>query len=541
MCSTRLPILDSKATTTAAVYNRKWLDGIGNLNAFTSRDRDGDTLPDGRDGQGWTGPAEEWVNKQFAGTTGIAPVHIHQFDPRTGELVEEGEFHDLFAAPTTPVFSNALREHSFTQARLWRKIAGNLEESVDRNPPIGATRDNLIQNDMLVDRLRSPGGETLDRTHDGSNPIEGSVGYDPDTYSEADEANVGVRNDNKGFSIVRWATVRRGDNNPAYRDQQTGQIGAWMLSSFRDSSFNTVFHEDPFDPVLTIEDFRTGDLDDLSDPRTQEPMRPDLEVQETFYDLFNLNFNASVIQSIARHPRSKYQVADSSTWPAGILQDIVDDRYEELQLGANLQGNILHETDGELNPELINATDFDGYPRLADLLLAWGIGPTYTPDPTRTSTDVSFSDTDEGRRWITLPEALAIGLGFGTDQITYIASEPDADVVWMDTSTADESVLDDGHLRIDDYVAYLNANTAEDPPVFTVGSDVRRGTGAPLALGVVDQMRAIYPVDDNATSAELLATPTYGQININTAAGGGPASAPGAEPDARRVLRQRKR
>ena len=505
----------------------KWLRNVGALNRFTAFDPDGDTLNNGYDGKGWTGPAEEWVNGQFQTRGGPSAVHIHQFDPRTGELLEQNGFNDLFSAPAASdaAFPSGDRAYDFTQARLWRKIAGNLEESTANTLPIGAIRENIIQNDMLVDRLKSPGGETLDRVQD-SDPIEGSVGYDPDTYTEADEATVGVRNDNKGFSIVRWATIRRGDSNTEAPNQTVGQVAAWMLSSQRDRSFNTFFHEDPYDAILDITDFRNGDsVNQLSDPRIDSPMRGFYEVQETFFDLFDLAPDQDIIQTITRNPGSKHTILTGNL-PAGIPS--WDDRFNEPDLdrtlGANTPGDLLHVPDSPLRPEIIaTANDFNGAPRLADLLLAWGIGPTYIPDPTRPTTDISFSDVDEGKRWITLSEALAIGLGFETDQISYDVSEPDADNIWVDAFTVDEQILDNGHLAIDNYVAYLNDPTQDTNPSipdFNAEFDIRRGTGVPMALGVIDQTRAITPLTSGTEApdlAALLAAPTFGQININTA------------------------
>lgn len=476
------------------------------------------------DGQSWTGPAEEWINRQFR-VEGTSPVHIHQFDPRNGFLVEQGEFHNLVdpsATIPTPVFQSSARDHNYSEARLWRKIKGDLEESTSNLLQLGATRDNRIQNDLLVDRLNLSVAGFLYRPI-ASGTIAGSVGYNPDTYTTADVLSVGVRNDNFGFTVARWASVRRGDNNDASlqsQDHDPGQIGAWMLSSRRDPSFNTVVSKDQFDDagLLTIADFRSGSVAALSDPELLAPIQPEYEIHETFSDLVNLSSSRAIIQTIVRDPQRKWMLTDgvNNPNPDNINMAI---KFPSLFIGANQAGDILHADSSDLIPELLpNANKFNDAPRLADLLLAWGIGPTYTPDPIRPVTiDTVTFDTDEAKRWITLSEALAIGLGYQTNIITYNNTEPDADNIWINTTTATEQTLDNGHLSLNNYVAYYNADTSEVVPDFDTLTDIRRGTGIPMALGVLDQARAIAPLSGTILPSQLIQLPTFGQININTA------------------------
>jgi len=489
--------------------DQKWVNELG---TFTDND-----------GASWTGPAEEWINRQLRVRNGGSAIHIHQFDPKTGELVEENGFNDLLASPSAAdaVYANGTRAHDFQQARLWRKIAGNLEESVQQNLQLGSIRDNRIQNDLLVDRLTLTGADdSFDRKlAPGDNEIEGSAGYDINIYTQAAAIAIGSRNDNFGLTIARWATIRRGDQNDSDRTHDSGQIGAWMLSSHRDQSFNTIFsidHTELLD-TLTVEHFYDGSLQTLDRPYPLAEDLPNYEAHSEFARLDNLNLFEEIVHSLARNPRNKYRIG--TTVPAPVGSEHLSTLFPELPIDANAHGDILHAVDSPLRPELLpNANEFNGAPRLADLLLAWGIGPTYTPDPTRAATNIEF-DAEEARRWITLSEALAIGLGYQTDLITYSSSEPDADNIWIDTTTTNETLLDNGHLAIDNYVAYYNNNTASettapDFPDFDVADDIRRGTGVPMALGVIDQARPIESYDEES---DQLSAPTYGLININTA------------------------
>lgn len=517
----------------------KWLTeletiagSIDNYNDLTNYDADMDGLADGVDGQGWTGPAEEWVKTQLRVRGGLNPVHIHQFDPVTGALVEEDGFHNLLASPLSPVYADSDRKHDFQEARVWRKIAGNLEEKPDGNGgtvPMGSIQENRIQNDMLVDRISAPASDWFDRSiPSGDNEIDGTYGFTTD-YTMSDVNMVGVRNDNFGFSITRWAYVRRGDNPAGNDPPSNGQIASWMMSS-RDGSFaNTVAMQDPFGPpsdLLEISDFLdqdTGSLD--SDPTIRAGIRPDFEVHRTFFDLFRDSVNISnqeVVQTIVRKPNQKHLIA---TGPQPFGLDLAS-RFPTQYLGPNNRAELLHEATSSLKPEIFtSASGFNESPRLADLLLAWGIGPTYTPEQTRVATDISFESSMEGKQWMTLPEAIAIGLGFH-EVTSYTPADREAESVWLNAyDTIENKALDNGHLVLDNFVPYINASF-ETPPVFTIGSDILRGTGVPMAMGVIDQARAIDPIEQitdlqNPAGAELtrqaLGRATFGAVNINTA------------------------
>jgi len=498
-------------------------------------DIDLDGLPDGFDTQGWTGPAEEWVNSQFRVRGGGSAVHIRQFNPETGQLVEQDGFHDLFSSPTSPVYIPSRRAHDFKQARLWRKIKGNLEEAVATTLPSGSTRDNLIQNDMLVDRLSASTPDYFIRTlASGDTEIEGTYSYNEETYTRDRVNSVGVRNDNFGLSIIRWATVRRGDNPQATgtpgnaQQDSVGKIASWMMGS-RTSSLNTIESNDTLGgagAVLTLANFFDANLADLEDPQFFASIKPDYEVHRSFWGLFSDGLNSSgeeVIQTIARLPWNKYTVG-SGRQQVGL--DLAT-RFPPMYLGANSYGQVLHQDGSRLLPELmVNAPTVRVAPRLGDLLLAWGIGATYTPNPTRTASDISYDEIDEARRWITMPEAIAIGLGYQPVS-TYTATNADAENVWFNGFiTEQDRVLEDGHLVIDNFVSYVNTNPAVVPPAFNPLIDIPRGTGAPMALGVIDQARANAPIaqvtDSRTTSASdllerALTKATFGKININTA------------------------
>ena len=520
----------------ASGRDTQWLNEleavIGSLDIYhdiVNYDADGDGRADGLDTKGWTGPAEEWVVSQLRVRSGMNPVHIHQFNPETGALVEEDGFHDLLNSPDTPVYDTSDRKHDFKETRLWRKIVGNLEEKPDGNPgtpPAGSIQENRIQNDMLVDRISAPADDWFIRTIAvGDNELEGTYGYTTD-YTFAEMNSVGVRNDNYGLTIARWANVRRGDNAQNSSVPQLGQVTSWMMSS-RDGTLNTTEGKDPFGAAGVILDasiFYTDDLASLdSDQTLLSAIKPDYEVHPAFYDFFVNSQSEEIIQTIVRRPSQKHAVTDGFTPPfVGFV-----DRFLAEYLGPNARGEMLHDSASDLRPEMLtNSEGFIEAPRLADLLLAWGIGPTYTSEQMRNPNDISFDSNEEGRQWVTLPEAIAIGLGFH-EVTSYVASDRDADSVWYKAyDSIENKALDNGHLVLDNFVPYINASTSETPPVFTIGTDILRGNGVPMALGVIDQARAIDPLAQvtdvqNPVGAELtrqlLGQATFGAININTA------------------------
>ncbi|MEA5614849.1 hypothetical protein, partial [Nodularia spumigena] len=213
-------------------------------------------------------------------------------------------------------------------------------------------------------------------------------------------------------------------------------------------------------------------------------------------------------------------------------------RFPIRPLGSNLASETLF-ADDDLQPEIVLGRTVTAA-RIAEALIVMGTGPTWAPDVTRPLTTAEFDD----REWMTLPEAFAAALGYEDFTTT-----PDpraneaANHVWFDAVRAPaggqpaEYVLDNLQLRLDDYVAFINASRAaseigpDGRPVldnnpFAPGNvDFRRGTGAPLALGVVDRLRPFGVLElpgDSARSAEEralfpLTRPVMGLVNIQTA------------------------
>lgn len=546
-------------------------------------DPDGDGLPNGTDGRGYTGPAQEWISDQFksirtAGGQNSPPARIHPFNPQTGDLVygvntfpvgsvpNDAVFQDLMA-PADPAADLGLtgRTAASNVVRLWKKhtalTAGVQVEETTRSQindgNAGTYQQNLVQNDILIDRMFMD-LELNVKMPDGDIPITNSVGF-PEGFvpldtscAITDPAVLNRRNDNLGVTLTRWASVRRKETMDAITSAQAnieaglGRIDAYLLSSRRTPTITTT---DNSNTLIMTDTLDAEDVLNLCDADALDAFNgyqvgnrgvsteAAYDFDRTLREFFASGLNGrQQIQTMAFHPRFKNL---TGAVPAPI--DPIENRFdaEELQVvpGSGLKELFSNAADA-LEPEVFIGNELD-VARVTDALAPMGIGPAYAPDPTRNVlTNMEVFDDE----WMTLSEALAVALGFEDFAGADLVAGADPDIVWHDAArqytdalgaTRTEYVLDDLRLRIDDYVPYLNV--AQDPgetgmagkPQFSfnfsspAGSDARRGTGVPLALGVLDGVRAINPPlyagQTTGDTNRSLTQPIMGLVNINTA------------------------
>ncbi len=501
-------------------------------------DIDMDGLPDGKDGRGWTGPSQEWLRDQFSVAGSGEPVMIHAMNPETGEYLDDtlpidyfgtnGDTSTLTQLPNPlPITSDRANPD---EVRLWRKITTPGEEE---NDPAFANRitENLLHNDLLVDRIRIDG--VAQPLAAGNNEIANTSSFPEDYPSTADEVAASIRNDNIGFSIVKWASSRRkGSPDGAYDgdqfeplDRHAGQIREWMLSSTSDPLASVVSVRDMYTQNPVASDFRAiaGNPDNAQDGAGTGP-QSDFEVHIEFDTMFS---GEPVVVTMALAPYRKDDL-DSRAGGNGSGSSTKFDEPNAEWTHPN-SAVTLHEggtqatpppnpTRTNLRPQISLRVPTDKY-RLSDLLLTTGIAAMKAPDDSLVDANATYY-ADE---WVTYTEALAIALGY--DQP--LSSSTGASRIWADTwdltPTEDERHLNDLHLAIDRFVPFRNANTSEDPIEFNQGFDRIRGAGVPAALGVLDRARVFEPlgrVTDpvaNPPATLGLTRPTFGTININTA------------------------
>lgn len=527
---------DTIASTGLAGLDDRWetqLTAWGELPrrfSETIHDADGDGTPDGFDGRGWTGPAQEWFSHHLkVRGNGNQAVMMMEFDPRNGKLLNEQQVGNAIVDPTvaatSPLFSDPSRNDD-QQVRLWKKVVTRgeeMDEQDNTNTDIpNPTYRNLVENDLLVDRMDLTGTLTLTLNTGADDDVEisGTV-----SYNEGVSVINGrrIRNDNTGISVVQWKTQRRGDSDIVGDwTPEPGEVTPWLLRSFDNPALTEVSHDMdlPSGMDLTGADILDDDSGDTT--LTETPIKNHYEIHQTLREMFDVSIAAGgreIVQTLALPPHRKKDAA-ADIWASFTEDDGANDTAGKF--GASpisvtntaLEGRNVQLFAGGLGT--VNNT-----PRLADLLLAWGVGPSYAPDPTR-STNNGIHVEEE---WMTMSEAMAAALGFEA-----LASAPDTQArsVWMDAwnTTEKEGVLDSGRLSLDRFVPFVNFNPSEDPAEFTLGTDTLRGSGVPMAMGVIDRARALAPIsriDDpsSPTGGELvelaMARPTFGTININTA------------------------
>lgn len=548
-------------------------------------DVDQDGKPDGLDARGWTGPGQEWIENQFT-VDGNRAARIHPFDPKTGLLVLEDTFTDFnstpgttvqeigeAASPTGPGTQIPGRVAEPNQVRLWRKYvlpssgvpsSPDFVESEEGTQSGATTRRNLVENDILIDRifLRPPAGASGSSYLDvglpsGENAIAGSVSinesYEASGPNPCAPTGPVTRNDNTGLSITRWATVRRRDVSSPLADQSFGRVLPWMIQSRLDPastyfrSTNKLGEDDAapeaFDDALTVDLFF-----DSCGPALNLPTSPARKVTGSRrYD-----FAYTPTQLLNRSGRDmNIQTMRESPFEKGAATGFIDGGQRFKRAGEKLGSNSLtsvsdglHDGSSPLRPEVVLSKNLRAS-RVADALLVMGIGPTWAPDLQAISSGYEYSDGE----WMTLTEAFAVALGYENIPDPDPADLPalvDANIVWHDAAreyadtisgtTRAEYVLDNLHLRLDDYVSFINSFPQPgetgltgksifsiDPgsPLGNNNTDYRRGTGAPVALGVIDRLRPFGVLDlagdDPTDDTRRLTRAIPGLVNVQTA------------------------
>lgn len=542
------PSFDISGVNNERIIDTKWRNALIAYDQLPSQydssdsandGTDGDGLANGLDDRGWTGPATEWLQRQFNQLNQVSTrsIMMHPMDPRTGEyldVVPAGGFYDYLGTSGAQL-GTADGRNDIGEARLWRKIVTPSEETTDTSIS-PRTNENLLQNDLLVDRIKVD-AVAQPLTEDGE--IMESFGFPEDYPETAREIAANVRNDNTGYTVIRWASTSRRDS-PDQTEPGLGQVRQWVLSSRIDPDSTTVSatdginsaETDTFDESFdfTLMDFIDSGADSLDSALEplgeivagEAPFRTNYEVHRSLRELLEHSFTISsdlpTLVTIGLSPELKSNLNTIAPGNGSLSsmeiygRDANGELLNQVDGGITLHATVVAPNSTDQRPDLFaSAQRFNDAPRLGDLLLAWGIGPTFAPT---VNGSLDNNDLEPGyypEEWMTMTEALAIALGYELP----VANSESADNIWADTFNNDEQTLDNGRLVLDNYVPYYNIDTMmEDPPEFTAGVDIRRGSGIPMALTILDQTRPLVTLDPGA---DQLTTPTYGQININTA------------------------
>ncbi|MEM0984336.1 MAG: hypothetical protein AAGI17_10340 [Planctomycetota bacterium] len=476
------------------------------------------------------------------------------FNPRTGAFLSS-PFEDFLLPPAAalspevrPTNSNGTNPSdnvSGGEFRLWRThIATNLGNGDVTEPEFASNlsesaEENLwIENDQLVDRLVIPGGDIESALFDGRTgevPVAGSVVIDGGTNTALElSGSNGV-----GFSAM-YSVRRPTGTDPIFDDPNTveisGIIPPWLLQvSTGESNEALPVDADPIASMSPNEFF--GNFRDVSD---NQPF-----AHLAFEDLTDSLGVPEIRSSIADEPWEKRTGGAAGASLETSIQ------YEpgsvDLTGAAGLQGltleqvnalfalpNDLFSTSGAATGAVFTGARSNA--RVTDLLLALGVGPSM-----RMNT-LGASPRDLGAvEWTTTGEALAAVLGLEAPTF-YDPMSADYEPFYGDLwepgngpNGSDLAILDNGHLHLDRWVPFLNADSDANlifNPNPGTGGDQAVHPALPAALRVLDGVDGL-PIAvrdlDNPTAGPFgeinldLSDETFaarfqpGKININTA------------------------
>jgi|GEM_PF-1509601 len=290
----------------------------------------------GEDLNFFTGLTQEWFEKNLKdsdsissgqyGQTDLGVYRIREFSPATGKLTRK-QYRNLTTLNTAAAVSDRTGQGTIDIStrgndevvRLWRVMRDFDENRKTGSGPTAVFVDNVIANDLMVDRLSVlQNGENqlqkeLDIRDTGIvNTLSLSLDfYDP--YSQAQApirgapGNVEIkRNDNTGWTVAQWAGVRRGGREFAdFEDQDnTGEL---IRGGVTPAMIAAEVYEDEMDPRRGINRRRANrwttdfasigsitQLNDLIDPANQNfEMINAPNFKYRLFDLFRMNLDGA--------------------------------------------------------------------------------------------------------------------------------------------------------------------------------------------------------------------------------------------------------
>lgn len=412
------------------------------------------------------------------------------------------------------------------EVRLWRaKVAEERDEDgevIAHTDVPGSVGVNLRANDYLADRFRLPGDDRLDDPRltirdngTTSAPTTIAGGRISEAWGIFDRQQttsfLGVPNYNRGVTIMSFDAWRR-------RSDPNAPAGAWPAYCFEDPDGTLNTRADRPSGVASI---RTGNLSasDFPSPPTRSSTRattfltfgdPETADPQSFLGTVLYDGESVPVAGVEqinnrflRASQFRTDASDKTTNPIGSTPDGRSASEVRIEFSAGRLGNLR---------------------RPADLLLPLAVGASYTPDfSTATLNNPSFNDGD---RWVTLSEALALSAGYADG----LRGDHPARDLYQDAGAARPQpastdllvagfdrppvFLDRGQLVLDDFVPFVSSAPRAKTddvvgPTRAIG-DVIFGLGVPMALMIPEMVNA---VPGYTGAGEVIP----GTINVNTA------------------------
>ncbi|MCC5786931.1 MAG: hypothetical protein JJU33_09550 [Phycisphaerales bacterium] len=414
------------------------------------------------------------------------------------------------------------------EVRLWRAKVAEVRdgdgEVIDHSDVPGTTGVNLRANDYLADRFRLPESDRLDApklniTDNGTTTVPTTIqgGRIREAWGIFDRQQTtsfqGVPNYNRGATIMSFDVWRRPSdpNSP---------VGAWPAYCFEDPDGALNIRAERPSGVASI---RTGNLaaSDFPSPPVRSSTRATTFL--TFGDpgsADHQSFLGTVLHDGESIPVAGVEQIDNRFLRASYFRTDASEK--------NVTGEVIGSTpDGRSASDVrieFSAGRLGNLRRPADMLLPLAVGASYTPDfSAATLNNENFNDGD---RWVTLSEALALSAGYADGLRTGHPAEElyqDAGGVRPQPASTDQLVagfarppvfLDRGQLVLDDFVPFVSsAPRTKVADVFgptRANGDVVFGLGVPMALMIPEMVSA---VPGYTGAGEVIP----GTINVNTA------------------------
>lgn len=452
------------------------------------------------------------VDQRFGTNSLMIPVvnrdDFTLFDGRTGQQFFAGANMD-----PVELFDPATMDTGVV--KVWRRdLTGT-----------GATGQALYDTDILVDRLRLPGGasgpsfKSLHDSLDGSaseNISSSMSGGDPGSFTSPAPTQAVVGHDNIGFSATIWRAANRPPDSAFDTGGGPGLAGRGLLPPWCvERKDNDLSARASMNSLHGKDDFNSLDQGDFDG---SENAFPNLV---SMIDALRGN-SADLNDQLAKKAEERDRGANIDN-PASNVWDYTQSP------ARSVQANYV-----QMAPQIAQVGRSGNYmlfSRAGDLLLPLAIGPSYEPGVIAvieaSGGALPQADRDELGRF-TLSEAVAMaadlyspGAAYDGTVMALYRNIARQDVSITNPDNRPHPVLVRGQLVLEDFVPFIDQGTNG---VFDAGTDEHLGAGIPMALNILHEFRTA----DYRQAAEIAGVPAVGAggstiervsgvVNINTA------------------------
>lgn len=387
--------------------------------------------------------------------------------------------------------------------RVMRSITDASTQETDRN--VGG-----FENDLLMDRmvLVNADRDRADLFFDAREQTKTELESDevPDTIALEEDDQQAI-NDNTGFSVVTWQSVRR-PTAESLKIGETFTFGSamppWCMEAKLDNALGLSF--DSYNRNWDNGNNNSRDIGSREQFRSEASIRESAR-RPSLSSLLSRISSENLVSGLDARAENKTgnDIEDiHNSLPTSPI-NMSDRDWVDQTVEIHLSGKSLSITGTDGISE--NRRNPGMFRRAGDMLLPLAVGPSWIPD----HPEAQASDRRERleAQWTTLSEAIAIAGDYhspdnpsGVRSNYYKAARPIDEPGYGNRP----AVLVRGRLNLDAFAPYLDTNN--DQKFDETSGDIRYGNATPLAWNVLDQFESL-----NALPGE----PVPGRVNIATA------------------------